>query len=155
METPYPTLMSMRRAVGTSPLVWPGANAAALDDDGRILLQRRSDDGLWALPAGALDAGETLAHTAIRETREETGLEVEPFKLLAVYAGYEVTFPHGDRVFPVAHMFACRVVGGELRADGRESLEVGFFSMDDLPSLRPYVRHRVLTALGREVSSFV
>jgi 8-oxo-dGTP diphosphatase len=152
VETPYLTIMSVRRAVGNAPLIWPGANAAVLDDDGRILLQRRGDNGLWALPAGPLDAGETLAHTAIRETREETGLEVEPLKLLAVYAGYEVIFPHGDRVFPVAHMFACRVAGGELRADGRESLEVGFFSMDDLPPLRPTVRQRVLTALGLEVA---
>jgi ADP-ribose pyrophosphatase YjhB (NUDIX family) len=155
VETPYPTIMSVRGVVGTAPLIWPGANAAVLDDEGRILLQRRGDSGLWALPAGALDAGETLAHTVIRETREETGLEVEPLKLLAVYGGYEVIFPHGDRLFPAAHMFACRITGGELRADGREALEVGFFAAGELPPLRTYIQERVHVALGLEPAPLV
>lgn len=150
VETPFPTTLAARRAVGTAPLIWPGANAAVLDETGRILLLHRSDNGYWALPGGALDAGETLSHTAIRETCEETGLEVEPLKLLAVYAGHEVTLANGDRLFPVAHLFACRWVGGQPQADGRESLEVGFFAPESLPPLIPPIHQRVLAALGLE-----
>jgi len=155
VNTPYPTTLSTRRAVGTAPLIWAGAAAVVLDEAGRLLLQQRGDSGLWGLPAGALDAGETLAHTAIRETLEETGLRVEPLRLLSVLAGYEVVYPNGDRLFPVPHTFACRVVGGQLRADGEESLAVGYFSREALPPLHPTMRQRVHQALGLEPTSLV
>jgi 8-oxo-dGTP pyrophosphatase MutT (NUDIX family) len=148
VSTPFPTLLSLRAAVGPAPILWPGAAAIVLDDAGRILLHQRGENGLWGIPAGALDAGETLAHTVVRETLEETGLHVEPVRLLRVEAGYEVTHPNGDRVLPVRHTFACRVLGGELRADGRESLAVRYFAAHALPPLHPTMRQRIHEAVG-------
>jgi 8-oxo-dGTP pyrophosphatase MutT (NUDIX family) len=147
VDTPYPTLMSLRRVIGSAPVIWPGAAALIVDEAGRVLLQHRRDNGLWGLPAGALDAGESLAHTVIRETIEETGLHVAPTRLVSTYAGDEIIFPNGDRIFPVGHWFACRIVGGRLRADGREATEVGFFSPDHLPPLLPRARERVTQAI--------
>jgi 8-oxo-dGTP pyrophosphatase MutT (NUDIX family) len=155
VETPYLTIMSMRHVVGAAPLLWPGAAAVVRDEAGRILLQQRGDSGLWGLPAGALDTGETLAHTAIRETLEETGLCVEPIRLLNVLAGYEVVHSNGDRLFPVAHTFECRTIGGQLRADGDESLAVGFYAPEGLPPLHPTMRQRIHQALGLEPAPLV
>ncbi len=155
VDTLYPTLMSMRHVVGAAPLLWPGAAAVVRDEAGRILLQQRGDSGLWGLPAGALDTGETLAHTAIRETLEETGLCVEPLRLLNVLAGYEVVHSNGDRLFPVAHTFECRAIGGQLRVDGDESLAVGFFAPEGLPPLHPTMRQRIHQVLGLESAPLV
>lgn len=54
----------------------PSANAVVINDDGAVLLIRRSDNGNWALPGGAMDLGESLPGTAVRETLEETGIDV-------------------------------------------------------------------------------
>ena len=138
VETLFPNVMSLRAVVGHAPLIWPGATAAVFDDDGRLLLQRRADNGHWSMPGGGLDTGETLAHTAQRETLEETGLEVEPLQVLAVGAGHSVVFANGDQLYPMGAIFACRVAGGQPRPDGHESTDVGFFQRDKLPPLRPH-----------------
>ena len=148
LETPYPTLMDLRRVVGSAAVIWPAAAAAVLDEAGRLLLQQRGDNGQWGLPAGGLDVGETLAHTAVRETREETGLEVVPLRVITAYGGHEVVLPNGHRVFPAGAVFACRRVGGELRADGQESIAVRYFAQDELPPLAPHVRQRAAAAFA-------
>jgi 8-oxo-dGTP diphosphatase len=148
LETPYPSLLDLRRVVGSQLLLWPGASAAVWDDAGRLLLQRRSDNGQWALPAGALDVGETLAHTAVRETREETGLEVEPVNLVLAYGGHLLILPNGHQIMPAGALFACRRVGGTLRPDGRESTAARFFAREEVPALAPHVRERVEVAFA-------
>ncbi len=148
LETPYPTFLDLRRVVGSAPLICPGASAAVLDEAGRLLLQRRADNGHWAMPAGALDTGETLARTAQRETREETGLVVEPVRILMVYGGREIVLPNGHRFFPVGALFACRRVGGQPRPDGRESTAVRYFAQDELPPMPPHYGERVAAAFA-------
>ena len=137
IETPFPTLMSLRAVVGHAPVIWPGATAAVFDNSGRLLLQRRADNGKWAPPGGGIDTGETLARTAQRETLEETGLQVEPQRLLAVGGGYCVQYANGDQLFPMGGLFACQITGGQPRPDGRETTKVGFFARDQLPPLVP------------------
>lgn len=146
--TPYPTLLALRGLVGAAPLIWPGATAAVLDDGGRLLLQRRSDNGQWGLPAGALDVGETLAQTARRETREEAGLDVEPVRVLMSYAGYQVVLNNGHVLWPVGTLFACRRVGGEPRPDGVESTAVRYFARHELPPLPPHIQPRAEAAFA-------
>lgn len=146
LDTPYRTLLDLRRVVGTAPLLWPGTSAAVFDDAGRLLLQRRIDFDVWGLPGGALDTGESLAQTVIRETREETGLDVLPERLLMVHAGHHWTFPNGDVLYPVGACFGCRAIGGAPRPDGAESSEVRFFARAELPPLHPDVQARVEAA---------
>jgi ADP-ribose pyrophosphatase YjhB (NUDIX family) len=154
VDTPYPSLMAAREVVGHAPLVWPGANTLTFDDEGRLLLQHRADFDVWGLPAGALDTGETLAHTAIRETHEETGLWVEPQALLAIFAGRKITYPNGDELFPVGHSFLCRVVGGELRPNDDDSLDARFFPLDALPPMCPVAQER-LNQLRQQLTTLV
>ncbi|GLV53821.1 hypothetical protein KDH_06720 [Dictyobacter sp. S3.2.2.5] len=63
----------------------PSADAAVIDDDGRILLIRRADNGLWAMPGGGIDIGETPAQAAVREALEETGVSSEPVALVGIH----------------------------------------------------------------------
>jgi ADP-ribose pyrophosphatase YjhB (NUDIX family) len=141
--TPFPTLMSLRAVVGHAPVIWPGATAAVFDEAGRLVLQRRADNGNWAMPGGGLDTGETLAYTAQRETLEETGLLVEPQRIVAFGSGHSVEFANGDRLYPMGAIFACRITGGQPQPDGHESTEVKFFARDQLPPLRPQTERLV------------
>jgi len=116
-----------------------------------VLLQLRSDDGKWGLPGGALEPGEEPAEAAVREVREETGLEVVPERIVGVYCGADSfhIYPNGDKVAFLAIVVGCRVVGGELRIDQDESLELRYFSLDQLPdSLFP--RHRTYIQHARD-----
>lgn len=134
----------LRQRVGTAPLILPGAGACVQDEQGRVLLVRRADDGTWAIPAGLAELGERADRTAAREVEEETGLQVAIRRLTGVYAGPDFfrTFPHGDQLHIVAAFFNAHIVGGTLRPDGEETLEARFFSPDQLPPLLP--RHRLM-----------
>jgi ADP-ribose pyrophosphatase YjhB (NUDIX family) len=126
----------------------PAASAVVLDQAGRILLHRRDDNELWSIPGGAMEVGERIAGTAVREVKEETGLEVRPEALVGIYTDPRHVVEYGDgevrQQFSVC--FACRVLGGEL-STGEESLEVGFYTpaeIDAMPmheSIRLRIRH--------------
>lgn len=106
-----------------------GARAVTLDDDGTVLTFRRTDDGTWSLPGGFSEVGEAPPETAVRETREETGLAVETVALQDVYWRPPGRHPHGF----VGVTFRCRRVGGTLQGS-HESERVGFrepASVDD------------------------
>jgi ADP-ribose pyrophosphatase YjhB (NUDIX family) len=126
----------------------PGGSALVTDEDGRILLQRRADSGNWALPGGTMDIGETLGDAVIRETREETGLEVELTGVLGIYTdpGHVIAYRNGEIRQEFVMVFTANVVGGEL-AVSDESTDLRFVSvaeLDDLPiheSVRLRLRH--------------
>ncbi len=101
-------------------------NIAVLHE-GKILLTQREDFETWILPGGGLEDGESLAQAAIRETREETGLDVELTRLVGVYSrlgswwdGYMV-------------LFAAKPVGGEIKCQEGETIAVEWFAFDELP----------------------
>jgi 8-oxo-dGTP pyrophosphatase MutT (NUDIX family) len=148
-DTPYPSLMALRQVVGSAPVIWMGANAIVLNAEGQVLLQHRADFDVWGLPAGALDVGETLAHTARRETLEETGLHVEPLELLTIFAGRQITYPNGHQLYPVGHSFLCRLIGGEPRPNHDDSVDVGFFPLDALPPMSPTSHERLQQVLAK------
>ncbi len=107
-------------------------DAALFDGTGRILLIRRHDNGLWAMPGGACEMEETAAAGAVRELREETGVEAEPIALLGVWDSRR----HGSRspLQHYSHVFLCRRLAGTA-ATSPEATAVGYFAADDLPPL--------------------
>lgn len=137
IHTPYLSLPSVQAVLGRGSLVWPTARAAVLDEAGRLLLQRSSVTVAWSLPGGPLETGESLAHTAVRATREQTGLEIVPTALLGVFAGEEVVCASGERLYPVATLLACRASGRATRtARGQDrATDAAFFDRDQLPAL--------------------
>jgi ADP-ribose pyrophosphatase YjhB (NUDIX family) len=113
-----------------------GVGVVVMDLEGRILLERRSDNGMWGLPGGAIEPGETIKQAAIREMEEETGLQIRISGLLGVYSDPSqriVTYPdNGDVAHLVDIALTAEIISGELRLS-RESLELKFFSPDALP----------------------
>lgn len=105
------------------------AVGVVVEDAGRIVLVRRNHEprqGCWAFPSGFVDAGEVVEEAAIREVREETGLEVQLDSLIGVYS---------EEDNPVVFVaYAGRVIDGVLVA-GDEAYEARFFEPDDLPAL--------------------
>jgi ADP-ribose pyrophosphatase YjhB (NUDIX family) len=126
----------------------PAASAIVVNDAGRILLQRRTDNALWSIPGGAMEVGESIAETVVREVKEETGLEVEPERLVGIYSNpkHVVEYADGEIRQQFSICFACRLVGGQL-ATSDESSEVGFFAPAEVeampvhPSIRLRIRH--------------
>jgi len=98
----------------------------------QILITKREDFGVWVLPGGGIEAGESIAQAAIRETYEETGLEVELTRLVGLYS--RPRWPVGDGSGAHIILFAAKVVGGVVRPQPGEVLEAGFFDPDNLPS---------------------
>jgi ADP-ribose pyrophosphatase YjhB (NUDIX family) len=109
-------------------MVYLGVTMAVLKD-GKVLLTRREDFEVWCLPGGAVDANETLPQAAVREVREETGLDVEITALVGIYS-----MPDGPSGGSHVVCFSGRAVGGELCPARAEVLEAGFFGREDLPA---------------------
>jgi ADP-ribose pyrophosphatase YjhB (NUDIX family) len=108
------------------------AGVLVTDDEGRVLLVQRAWDpaqGRWSLPAGFVDYDEAPEVAAVREGREETGLDIEVTELLAVLSGRE--HPHGADIVIVYRGY---IVNGTL-ASGDDAADVAFFSLDALPPL--------------------
>lgn len=128
-------ITELRALVGTRPLILPGTSLIITDEEGRVLLMRRGDSGDWGLPGGFMEPGESFETTGRRETREETGLEIEDLELLGVFSGPEFfyEFPHGDQVHNVTAAYTARAAGNP-RPDAVEATEVRFFAVDDLPA---------------------
>ena len=100
----------------------------------RILLVKEREDGAWSLPGGWADVGESAGEAAVRETREEAGVEVEPQKLIAVYERERRGHPpHPEFSYKI--FFACRVCDGHDPRGGGETLDAAFFAADALPPL--------------------
>ncbi|MCP4415522.1 MAG: NUDIX domain-containing protein [Chloroflexi bacterium] len=96
-------------------------------EDGKVLLLKREDFEVWALPGGGVDEGESLAETAVREAYEETGLNVEITHLIGIYS--EI----GSWSDWHIASFAAKIVGGELKSQVGEVLDLRFFPLDSLP----------------------
>jgi len=145
-------LKSLREKIGTAPVMIAAVTALVFDDDGKVLLHRARDDGLWHTVGGSIDPNEEPADAAAREALEETGLQVEPLRVVGVYCDPPVTYPNGDVVLYTSIAFACRVVAGTLHVADDESLEIRFFGVTELPeSLLPHDRAKILHAAKKDV----
>jgi ADP-ribose pyrophosphatase YjhB (NUDIX family) len=111
----------------------PAASAVVVNETGSILMQRRSDSGFWSIPGGKMETGETIRDTAVRETREETGYEIELGRLIGIYCdpGHRAAYSDGEVRQEFSVCFAGKVSGGSARTSD-ESLEVAFFTPSDL-----------------------
>jgi ADP-ribose pyrophosphatase YjhB (NUDIX family) len=107
-----------------------GAEAAIFDPEGRILLVRRTDDGLWCLPCGWVEPNESPEEAAVRETREETGLEVRSRQLVDVFTR-RPNAGHGPHT-AIAVIYLCEVVGGTPHLPSHEASDVRYWRIDEV-----------------------
>lgn len=101
------------------------------NDDGQILLVQRADSGIWLYPTGWADVGYSPAEVAVKEVAEETGVECEPTRVLAIIDGQRMGF---SRFGMYMLLFHCRAVGGSLQGHPLETSDVGWFGPSELPA---------------------
>jgi ADP-ribose pyrophosphatase YjhB (NUDIX family) len=105
--------------------------AAVGNDKGELLLIQRADSGVWLYPTGWCDIGYSAPEVVVKEVQEETGIEVEPVRLIGVLDGLRL----GTSRIPLySLLFYCRATGGELKLHPLECSDAGWFSRDALPS---------------------
>ncbi|MFG6497115.1 NUDIX domain-containing protein [Fictibacillus sp. UD] len=112
----------------------PGSVVIIENDSEEILLQHRKDGG-WGLPGGLMELGESFEETAVREVKEETGLDIDGLTQLHVYSGKDhyLQTPNGDELYAVTAVYTASSVSGELCIDEDESFDFRYFAADQLP----------------------
>lgn len=136
----------------------PSVTAVALNDAGEVLLIHKTDNDLWALPGGGVDLGESAPYAAVRETKEETGFDVEVTGLVGLYTDprHVMAYDDGEVRQQFSICFAARVTGGELRTSS-ESKEVAFVhpSRLDTLNIHPSMRLRIDHGLERRAEPYL
>lgn len=135
MENKRDYINWMRSKVGHEKIILNFAGGCIYNDKGEVLLQRRGDSNKWGFPGGALEVGETPQMAAIREVKEETGLDVEVGRLIGIYTDCDMKYPNGDEAQSICMVFELKVTGGELYCDQNETLELQYFPLDSMPEM--------------------
>lgn len=125
----------LRDTVGNMPIMLMAAGVIIQNKAGEILLQKRSDSNKWGIPGGMLDYGESAEEAAIREVHEETGVDVAIIDMLGVYSKYFHKYENGDTIQMCSIFFRGKMVGGEVKIDQEETVEVKFFDERNLPEI--------------------
>ncbi len=138
--------------------VLPAASAVVIDDQGRILLGKRADSGRWTIPGGGMKPGESISDTAVRETKEETGVDIEVVSLVGIYSNpsHVVEYADGEVRQQFSVCLVGRPVSGAL-SPSDEITEVGYFDPDQIAHLdvHPSIRLRIDHYLEQRSESYI
>ena len=138
--------------------VVPSTTSVVIDDEGRIALVLRRDNGLWALPGGGMEPGESIEDAAVREVKEETGLDVEVTGLVGVYTNpnHVMKYDDGEVRQQFSLCYTTRLLGGELRFDS-ESTDIAWVPPERLGELpmHPSMRLRIDHYLERRPEPYL
>ena len=124
---------SIRAKLGHQKIILNCAGVV-IEKDGRILFQRRSDNNRWGLIGGLLELDETYEEAAIREAKEETGLDVQLTAFLGIFHNHNMVWSNGDAAHTIGAYYVAEIVDGTPRIDA-ESLELRFCKKDEIPDL--------------------
>jgi len=135
-----------------------GCSAAIFDEQGRIFLTRRTDNGQWCLPGGGMESGESVAEACEREVREETGLQVRIKRLVGVYSHSDqlVVYPDGNKAHIVALHFEAEIISGRPRLSN-ETTDFGYFTLEEIQGLDFLGRHkeRIVDTLQKRAEALI
>ena len=129
----------LRKLAGDMTLIIPAARAVIRDKDGKILLIRRRDNGVWDLPAGGIELGESIIDCMKREVREETGLEVIEAEPITIQTEPRFSFTNvfGKTYQMFTVVFLVTEWQGKLITQTNETTDARFYEIDDLPEMSP------------------
>ena len=138
----------IRRKIGCDLLMLQAVAVMVFDEQRRLLVAQEAGSGLWMTIGGGIEPNETPADAAVRECWEETGLLIEPLRLVGVFGGaaFRTIYANGDVVSYVVTAFEARRVGGEPVPDGVETSALRFVSCDEAADLPMGVLNRELVA---------
>ena len=130
-------IMNLRKYVGHEPLIGLGATTLVFNDKNEILLNLRSDTNTWGIPGGSMELHETIEETAVRELKEEAGINADKLELVTVLSGdeYYFEYPNGDKMCTIIVLFKVLNYTGEIKVSDNESKQLKFFSLDALPNM--------------------
>ena len=125
-------ISKLREYVGHAPIMTTSVTCIIWDKEKGILFEKRTDNGMWCVPGGAIEMGESLEDALFREVKEETSLEIRHPKLLDVQANVHIIYPNQDEVYYTDVMYLVTEYSGSLGHD-TESTELQWFPLDQLP----------------------
>ncbi|MCA1073659.1 HAD-IA family hydrolase [Clostridium bowmanii] len=156
--------VSIKKWISPS-FLWPsdgvkaGVAGIVFDKSEQVLLMRRVDNGMWGIPSGHVEPGESVEDAIIREICEETGLIVKVNRLIGVYSdpvSQVFPYPNGEVSHFITTCFECEVVGGNLIKNSEETLDVDYFDFNCLPkNLLPMHPRWLKDALEKEKISYI
>lgn len=124
----------------------------------KVLLTKRADNGLWCLPSGGVEPGESVEETIIREVQEETGLTVRVMRLVGVYSDpdFLVLYPEKTPAQIIALSFEVQITAGEPSLSN-ETSDWGYFSLEEIDKLDMLLNHhiRIQDAFAKQVAAFI
>ncbi len=126
-------IKNIRDGLGSQKIILNCAGGI-VEKDGKILFQHRTDNDKWGLVGGLLELNETYLEAAIREIKEETGLDVKPKYFLGIFHNHNMVWGNGDKAHTIGAYYVFEIVGGDLRVD-EESFELKFCSEEEIPPL--------------------
>ena len=128
-------ISELRKFVGHKPLMVTAAMCIIYNEaENKMLLEKRTDNGMWCVPGGAIELGETLEEALRREVKEETSLDIFNPRLFDVRANVHMVYPNQDEVYYTDVVYVITEYEGELKPDA-ESKELRWVSLDELPKI--------------------
>lgn len=137
-------IMELRKLVGSRPLIMAGSCVLVFNEEGHLLLQRRTDSLDWGTLGGSLEPGESLEEAAAGELYEEAGLRAETYKLITVFSGQDMyyKYPHGDEVYNVTAVYEAKGIKGNPVVMDDEGLKLRYFDLaQPVPEINPVTEY--------------
>ena len=150
MENKQNYIKWIRSKVGHEKIILIFAGGCIFNEKGEVLLQRRGDTNKWGFPGGAIELGETPEMAAIREAKEETGLDVEVGKLIGIYTDCNMEYASGDKAQSIVIAYELKALGGKLFCDKEETLALKYFPLDNMPELFCKQHEELLADIRKE-----
>ena len=128
-------IKTLRQHIGHAPIITIGVGVVIENSKGEILLQKRKDNGKWAIIGGGMEIGESFEEAIRREAKEEAGIELGELTLMAIANGQDrfITYPNGDIVYSNSIIFRTKTFCGNIINAPDEVVEHKFFGKDNLP----------------------
>lgn len=125
----------LRKKVGDEMIILNAANVVIANEKNEILLQQRSDSGLWGLPGGLMEIEDDIEGCARREAKEELGIDVELTGFLGIFTNPMMRWRVADKAKVICYSFTAKIIGGDLKISDDESMGFGYFSEANLPQI--------------------
>lgn len=127
-------IKDIRKKIGHAPIFCPGSGAI-IYKQGKVLLQKRQDNGKWSIHGGAVELGETYLQALDRELKEEINVKPINPKLVGIYTGknFYFEYPNGDKIYDSLCVFLVEEYEGNLQKDNSEVTDLQWFDLENLP----------------------
>lgn len=135
----------LRKRVGNDPVIFVRPSVVILNKEKEILMVKYQD-GTWGIPGGLMELGESVEECAVREIKEEIGIEIKNLRLFGVFSGKELftKLRNGDEYYNVVIGYVCNDFIGDILPDGIEVIEARFYKISELPDrTSPFIMNRI------------